>query len=67
VSRLLFAAGLLQSHLVQLVVFSALVSTVFAALLRDDTPSRVRFALRAFSGFVLAALVLAWVMRPFPS
>jgi len=68
VSAPLFAAaGLLQSHLLNLVVFSGLVSAVFATLLRDDTKSRVRFGLRAFSGFVLAALVLAWVMRPFPS
>jgi hypothetical protein len=43
------------------------VSTVFATLLRDDTKARVRFALRAFSSFVVATLVLGWIMRPFPS
>ena len=59
--------ALLQSHLLNLVVFSALVSTVFATLLRDDTNARVRFALRAFSAFVMATLVLGWIMRPFPS
>lgn len=58
---------LLQSHLFNLVVFSALVSTVFATLLRDDTKARALFALRTFSAFVLATLVLGWVMRPFPS
>lgn len=56
-----------QSHLVALVVFSALVSTVFATLLRDDTRTRVRFALIAFAAFVLSTVVLGWIMRPFPS
>jgi hypothetical protein len=55
------------SHLVYLFVFSALVSAVFATLLRDDTPGRVRFGLRAFGAFVAAALVVGWLMYPFPS
>jgi hypothetical protein len=63
----LLASGLLQSHLFNLVVFSALVSAVFATLLRDDTPSRLRFGLRAFGAFVVATLALGWIMRPFPS
>lgn len=56
-----------HSHLVALVVFSALVSTVFATLLRDDTRTRVRFALIAFAAFVLSTVILGWIMRPFPS
>jgi hypothetical protein len=68
VSRLVvLAPSLLQSHVLNLVVFSALVSAVFATLLRDDTPSRLRFGLKAFSAFVLVTLVLGWAMRPFPS
>ena len=59
--------ALLQSHLFNLVAFSALVSAVFATLLRDDTHARVQFAIRAFSAFVMATLVLGWIMRPFPS
>jgi hypothetical protein len=55
------------SHLLALVAFSALVSTVFATLLREDTRSRVEFALLAFAGFVLSTLILGWIMRPFPS
>ncbi|HET7746033.1 MAG TPA: hypothetical protein VFM29_01950 [Vicinamibacteria bacterium] len=57
----------LQSHLVILIVFSGLVSAVFAALLRDDTAERLRFGLRAFGAFVVSALVAGWLMRPFPS
>ena len=58
--------ALLQSHLFNLIVFSALVSAVFVILLGDDMKTRVLFALRAFSAFVLATLVLGWIMRPFP-
>ena len=56
----------MASHLLYLVVFSALVSAVFATLLRDDLRSRVRFGLGAFSAFVLAAVVVGWLMYPFP-
>lgn len=57
---------LLHSHLLNLVVFSALVSVVFATLLRDEPRARAQFAVKAFGAFVLATLVLGWIMRPFP-
>ena len=57
----------MASHLLNLVLFSSLVSTVFAVLLRDDTKSRVRFGLLAFGGFVGSALVVGWLMYPFPN
>ncbi len=55
------------SHLLILVVFSFLVSTVFATLLRDDPQSRLRFGLFAFAAFVLSTVILGWMMSPFPS
>jgi hypothetical protein len=57
----------MASHFLNLVVFSALVSTVFAVLLRDSTPERLRFGLIAFGGFLGSALVVGWVMYPFPT
>lgn len=54
------------SHLVNLTVFSALVATVFATLLRDVTRDRLRFGLKLFVGFVLGAVVAGWLMAPFP-
>ncbi len=57
---------MMGSHLVTLLVFSALVSTVFAVLLRDTTPARLKFGLVAFASFVLATLAAGWLMRPFP-
>jgi hypothetical protein len=57
----------MRSHLLVLLVFSALVSGVFAMLLREDGASRVRFGVMAFGAFVLSALVVGWIMHPFPS
>jgi heme/copper-type cytochrome/quinol oxidase subunit 4 len=57
---------MMHSHLATLAVFSALVSTVFALLLRDTTRERLRFGLFAFAAFVLATVVTGWLMNPFP-
>ena len=57
---------MLRSHAVNLLIFSALVSSVFAMLLRDEPRSRLRFGLMAFGAFVLSALVVGWIMFPFP-
>lgn len=57
---------MIASHLLVLIVFSSLVAAVFATLLRDDRESRVRFALFAFAAFVLSAIVVGWIMAPFP-
>jgi hypothetical protein len=56
----------MRSHLVNLLVFSALVATVFATLLRETTRDRVRFGLMAFAAFVLSTLVIGWITNPFP-
>jgi hypothetical protein len=55
------------SHLLNLAVFSGLVSAVFAMLQRSDKKSRLRYGLMAFGAFVLSALVVGWLMYPFPS
>lgn len=54
------------SHLVTLVVFSALVSAVFAVLQRDTTRQRLRYFAGAFAAFVLSTLVIGWLTNPFP-
>jgi hypothetical protein len=56
----------MHSHLVTLVVFSALVSTVFATLLRDTPRERGRFGLMAFTAFVLSTLLIGWLTSSFP-
>lgn len=57
---------MIASHLLILLVFSFLVSTVFATLLRDDPKSRLRFGAVVFGAFVLSTFVVAWLMSPFP-
>ena len=56
----------MHSHLVTLIVFSALVSTVFATLLRDTIRDRLRFGTLAFAAFVVSTLVIGWLTNPFP-
>lgn len=56
----------MRSHLLNLLVFSGLVSTVFATLLRDTTRERLRFGLMAFAAFMLSTLLLGWLTNPFP-
>jgi hypothetical protein len=56
----------MRSHLLNLLVFSGLVSTVFATLLRDTTRDRLRFGALAFAAFVLSTLAIGWLTNPFP-
>jgi hypothetical protein len=56
----------MRSHLVNLLVFSILVSTVFATLLRETPRDRLRFGLLTFAAFVLTTLVVGWLASPFP-
>jgi hypothetical protein len=56
----------MRSHLLNLLVFSGLVSTVFATLLRDTTRERLRFGALAFAAFVLSTLAIGWLTNPWP-
>jgi hypothetical protein len=55
-----------QSHVFLLVLFAGFVSLVFAVLMRDEPRTQLRFGATLFGGFVLSALVLGWLMYPFP-
>jgi len=56
----------MRSHLLLLVLFSFFVSLVFAVLTKDDVREQVRFGGLLFTGFIVAAVVLGWLMYPFP-
>ena len=56
----------MTSHVLLLLGFAFLVSVVFATLLRDAPRQQVETAAKMFGGFVAAALVLGWLMLPFP-
>ena len=57
---------MMQSHLLLLVLFALFVSLVFAVLTKDDLREQIRFGGRLFAGFIAAAVVLGWLMYPFP-
>ena len=57
---------MMHSHLLLLVLFSFFVSLVFALLAKDDLRDQLRLAGAMFAGFLGAAVVLGWLMYPFP-
>ena len=56
----------MQSHLVLLALFAFFVSLVFAVIAKDDLRDQLRFGGLMFGGFLASALVLGWLMYPFP-
>jgi FtsH-binding integral membrane protein len=57
---------MMHSHLVLLTIFAFFVSLVFAILTKDDAREQIRFGGMLFAGFLIAAVVLGWLMYPFP-
>lgn len=56
----------MRSHLALLVLFAFFVSLVFALLVKNDSREQMRFGGLLFLGFIGAAVVLGWLMYPFP-
>ncbi len=56
----------MQSHLVLLVLFAFFVSLVFAVIAKDEARDQLRFGGLMFGGFLASAIVLGWLMFPFP-
>jgi hypothetical protein len=54
------------SHFVLLTVFAFFVSLVFAVLLRDEPRAQLRTGALMFAGFLVAAVVIGWLMYPLP-
>ncbi len=52
----------MTTHLGVMVLFAALVASVFGALLRDEASEQVRFAARVFVGLVLGAYLTGWIL-----
>lgn len=59
--------SLLQSHFVLMVLYSAGTSVFFSFLLKPDLRSGVRFGALLLAVMVGGAILLAWLMYPFPS
>jgi hypothetical protein len=54
------------SHFLFMVLYALIVSIVFATLAKDQRREQVRTGAMMFGGFLAAALVLGWLMYPFP-
>ena len=55
-----------MSHFGLMVIYALQVSLFFAVLWRRELKDRVRLFLQMMVGMVGGALVLAWLMYPFP-
>jgi hypothetical protein len=56
----------MRSHVLLMVIFAFLVSLVFALLAKDESKDQLRFGVLLFAGFIVAAIVMGWLMYPFP-
>ena len=56
----------MRSHFLLLVLFAFFVSLTFALIGKDDAREQWRFGGLMFAGFVAAAILLGWLMFPFP-
>jgi len=52
----------MTTHLGVMMLFAALVSAVFATLLYDDGRQQMRMGLRLFTGLVVGAYLVGWMM-----
>jgi hypothetical protein len=55
-----------RSHLLLMALFAFFVSLVFAVISKDDAREQLRFGGVMFGGFIVVAVVLGWLMYPFP-
>ena len=56
----------MHSHFLLLTLFAFFVSLVFALLAKDEPKDQVRLGGMMFAGFLGTAVVLGWLMYPFP-
>jgi heme A synthase len=56
----------MKSHFLLLLLFSFFVAVVFAALLREEPREQLRLGAMMFGGLIGAAVLLGWIMYPFP-
>ena len=56
----------MTSHFLLMALFAFFVSLVFAVIAKDTSGEQMRFGGLMFAGFLVSALVLGWLMFPFP-
>ena len=56
----------MHSHFVLLILFAFFVSLVFSVIAKDAAVEQLRLGAMMFGGFIGSAIVLGWLMYPFP-
>jgi hypothetical protein len=56
----------MASHLLLMAIFAFFVSLVFAVIAKDSAMEQLRLGGLMFGGFLASAIVLGWLMYPFP-
>jgi hypothetical protein len=56
----------MASHIVLLATFAFFVSLIFAVIAKDEVRDQLRLGGMMFGGFLASAVVLGWLMYPFP-
>ena len=56
----------MKSHLLLMSLFAFFVSLVFAVIAKDTAREQARLGALMFSGFLVSAIVLGWLMYPLP-
>jgi hypothetical protein len=56
----------MASHFLLMSIFAFFVSLVFAVIAKDSAKDQLRFGGLMFGGFLASAIVLGWLMYPFP-
>jgi flagellar biosynthesis protein FliR len=54
------------SHFSALVIFALIVSVVFALINKSTPQEQLRYGAFVFLSFLAVAIVVGWIMRPFP-
>jgi hypothetical protein len=54
------------SHFGALLLFSLIVSTVFALITKNEPADQFRYGIFVFLSFLAVALVVGWIMYPLP-
>jgi hypothetical protein len=56
----------MASHILLLATFAFFVSLIFAVIAKDEARDQLRVGGMMFGGFLASAVVLGWLMYPFP-
>jgi len=56
----------MASHILLLAIFAFFVSLIFAVIAKDEGRDQLRLGGMMFGGFLASAVVLGWLMYPFP-